>query len=383
MKWTNRGKEFDGLAELICNRETKYYIWGAGVFGKTFYDRFNQMIVIDGFIDSDTKKQGNDYKNKMIYEPDFINDKLNKIVILISAGWTKEIFSELDKRGYKKNIDYIHIDEFASVYMMYRYDKLYLSDVTYMITEKCSLKCKNCNAFIPMIKDPKHVDINSIIESFEIFFKWVDKVNVLGLVGGDAMMHPDFYQVVDSIASRYYSDRIENIEIYSNAVIVPDEKIISLFKKYDMFYRFTDYRPYTERKQKIEQVVELLENNKIKYDHVKFVKWCDSGYPQQSNGIIGDENLVHFYDNCDRRTCHGLVQGKVINCSMGYGAELIGYNELMQSDYFDLKIFNFERKKELMEYMLGYSEKGYLSYCKKCNGGLNVNNNFIEAGEQL
>ncbi len=54
-----------------------------------------------------------------------------------------------------------------------------------------------------------------------------------------------------------------------------------------------------------------------------------------------------------------------------------------KTDYFDAKDLTESTKKEFMEYMLGYSEKGYYNYCTACNGSFNVNNKKIPVGEQL
>lgn len=384
MKWTNKGHQYDVLGEKLCNidKESRsFYIWGAGTFGISFFELFYRKIRIDGFIDSDVQKQGMYICGMPVYTPDFLKEK--HVYVLVSAGWTKDIYDRLEEYGYHKNQDYLHIDDFASLYHWYKEKKVYLSDVVYMITERCSLKCQKCNAFMPRIQDPLNVPIKDIFHHFEQFFKYVDNVNVLGLVGGDAMMHPDFAEILEGLGQKYYPEKAAHIEAYCNAVIVPDDRTLQVMKKYNVFYRFSDYRPYTEGRQKVEKVVELLEKNGIRYDHVKFEKWCDCGYPQKSNGRHGEAEWTEFFDSCDRKSCHGLFDGYVLNCGMARSADRIDYCKMDSTDYFDISVYDESRKAELIEYMLGYSEKGYLNYCKMCNGSFNVNTKMIEAGEQI
>ena len=85
---------------------------------------------------------------------------------------------------------------------------------------------------------------------------------------------------------------------------------------------------------------------------------------------------------CDRKTCHGVWKKKLFFCSMCFYADLIKYCELDESDCFDLKIYDEKRKKEFVEYYLGYNEKGYMNYCKMCNGGMNINTHAIPVGNQ-
>lgn len=384
MKWRNKGHEYDQIGEMICSlnkKDTTFYIWGAGTFGVSFYELFHNEINIHGYIDSNPEKQGKEIGGVKVYSPDFLDKK--DFFVLVSAGWTKEIYEKLESYGYKKGQNFLHIDDFTSLYHWYKDRKVYLSDITYQITERCSLRCKNCNSFIPKITNPQNIPFDITMKNFEQFFQYVDNVNVLGIVGGDAMMHPEFAQIIDELGRRYYPNKASHIEVYCNAVIIPSIETLQILKKYDVFYRFSDYRPYTEGRQKIEEIIALLEKYGIRYDHVKFEKWCDCGYPQMSNGICGEKDLTEFFDSCDRKSCHILVDGYVINCGMARSADKINYCNLDSTDIFDISYYDESKRIELIEYMLGYSEKGYLNYCRMCNGSYNVNTKLIEAGEQL
>lgn len=383
MKWQNKGHELDGIAKRICdnNAENVYYVWGGSVFGESFYRLFKDEINIIGFIDSKEEKQGKLIDGKKIYPPSWLIS--HRAIVLVSAGWTKDIFAELAHMGYTRNVDCFHIDEFISIYNMYKYNKVYISDITYTITERCSLKCKNCNAFIPLYHDAKNYSVERVMEDFERFFQWVDYVNVLSLCGGDAMVNPQFSEILEEIGEKYFPERAGNIEVYSNAVIIPDERALNLMKKYNVYYRFSDYRPHTDKKQKVEEITDMLTKNGIRYDHVKFEKWCDCGYPQESNGLSSEEELVKFFNACDRRSCHDLSERGVMFCGMGFSPDRIGYCKADTDDFFNIAQYDEKRRMEFLEFMLGYSNKGYLSYCRKCNGSANVNNKLIESGEQL
>lgn len=383
MKWKNKGKEFENIAQKILNDSIEYYIWGAGTFGESFYEEFQDKIKIISFLDSNMEKQDNYLKGIKIEKPEVLMELKENAVVLISAGWTNEIFGQLNNWGYKKNKNYFHIDEFLSIYMMYKFGKLCFTNLAYVITQKCTLKCKHCVGFYPYYKNPTHIPIEKIEKDLDLYFKWVDSLNVLGLTGGDAMLHPDFNNILEKIGSKYYKSKIYNIEVYTNAIIVPKKETLELFKKYKVFYRFTDYKKNANDIQKIDEVIKLLDEYEIRYDKVVFDTWYDSGYPQESNGILEDKALVNFFDACNRRSCQGLKNGKVYYCDLARGADEIGYCDLLESDYYDLNNLNFLTRVEFMEYMLGYSEKGYFNYCKKCNGGQNINKKYVLPGEQL
>lgn len=383
MKWNNKGHECDEIARIICSEANKtvYYIWGAGTFGISFYEFFCNKINIEGFIDSQIRKQGTKVCGLPVHSPDVLKNKPG--IVLVSTGRTKDVFEKLREIGYKKNVDCFHVDDFSSLYMFYKEGKVHLCDLQYIVTQYCTLHCEKCASLIPYIKQPKHASLNQIMRDLDAVFQWVDSVNVLGLVGGDAMLNPQFEEILKEIAEKYYPERVACIEVYTNAVVVPSPSCLELMKKYNVFYRFTDYRPYTGKRQKIEQVIGLLDREGIRYDHVQFEKWLDCGYPQKNNGILGEDNLKTFFDSCDRRSCHSLYDQKVMYCGMGLVAEWAGYCNRSSSDYFDISQYDECRRAEFLEFMLGYSEKGYLSYCAKCNGGFNVNTRYIPAGKQI
>ncbi len=382
MRWTNKGHEFDEMFSTFHDKSRKYYIWGAGTFGRAFYEEFCNIITILGFVDNNLEKQGQEVCGLKVISPEEFKERYAGELVVVSTGQTRAVYTQLESLGLQRHRDYYHIDELSSVYMMYQHNKVYVSDITVDITECCTLKCEYCNAFIPHIKAPKHYDIDFIKNELKQYFCWVDKVNVLGLCGGDAMVHPKFKEILEWIGEEYYPARVKHIEVYSNAVLMPDIKTIDLFKKYNVIYRFTDYFG-NSGKQNIEKVTELLQNQGILYDHVKFTEWYDSGYPQKTNGITTEEGLIAFFNQCDRKTCHGIMGNRLFFCDMCVCADRIGYCEITENDYFDLLNYTEERRKEFLEYYLGYNEKGYFNYCKLCNGSLNVNTHKIPVGKQI
>lgn len=378
--WTHKGHEFDNIASYICDRENRFIIFGAGTFGKAFLDEFGKELNIACFVDSSKMKQGTLIQGFPVHSPDILNPAKGEIV-LVSTGWTRDVFALLQEKGYIKNKNFFHIDEFMSIYKMYKENLLYVSNLNINITEYCSLRCRKCSALNPYIKDKVHLPPEEVQRILDIYFKWVDEVSILGLVGGDAMVHPQFNDILELVGERYYGEKAHHIEVYSNAVILPNERSLELFKKYNIIYRFTDYGNASCGKQRPREVTKLLEENGISYDWARFEKWSDCGYPQESNEIPV-ENLKAFYEACDRRSCQGLLGTKLFYCGMAIGAQRTGYCNASETDYIDLSRDDID-KKELLEFMLGYNEKGYIEYCKKCNGGPNINQKYVIPGEQL
>ena len=382
MKWENKGHEFDALRVRLKNIDTKYYIWGAGTFGIAFFEEFCEEIPIVAFVDRNKEKWGRKLCGLKILSPEeFLQGRKDEIVI-VSTGMTKSAYDQLRQMGLVRHKDFFHIDEISSIYMLDKYNKVYVSDLMLSITQCCTLRCEYCNAFMPQISNPVNYDMKFIQDEIDLYFRWVDEVNILGLVGGDAMAHPRFNELLSWIGEKYYPHKVKHLEIYSNAVIEPGKETLKMFERYDVFYRFTDYSGNSGR-QNIEKITMILDEHHIRYDHAKFEDWFDSGYPQLSNGITSEDGLKKFFELCDRKSCHGLWGNKLLFCGMCLNADLIDYCKLKETDYFDLGNYDASKRIELLEYYLGYNERGYMEYCKMCNGGINVNTHKIEVGKQM
>lgn len=382
MKWENKGHEYDSVAEMICADDIKYYLWGAGVLGESFYEDFSNKMTIIGFIDSNPKKQGQREDGIFVYKPDEIELKSNEKVI-IATGWVKQVSDYLNSRGYRKNIDYYLLDEFSTIYMMYKYNKLHVEKVDMFCNTLCSLRCIHCSALIPYHKKGRNYSFEEMKRNVDLIFQWVDYMHILSFSGGDAMVNPELIKIIEYTGEKYKGKKVQDFELYTNAIITPSPEMLDIWKKYNVIVRFTNYTKHVVGRQKIEEMIDLLGKNNLKYDYVQFDKWLDMGYPQETNGLVNDEELINHCKECSPVISTCLNDGKIFYCSPSCGADA---SQLFEHDAFDgFSLENFEpsRKIEFMEFYTGYSEKGYPSYCRRCNGFFNNNDKFIEVAEQM
>ncbi|MDR2409114.1 MAG: hypothetical protein LBE13_13505, partial [Bacteroidales bacterium] len=242
MKWIKPGYEFDELSDVILAASSKeVFIWGAGYFGEVVYDVLIKEIQLVGYIDSNPNKQHSMLNGLTIYSPDILKTRdVNKTIVLVAAGWTKDIFDELEQFGFAQNIFSFSIDDFVAIYMMYKYKKLYLVNVNISIGERCSLKCEKCSSLVPYYTLPKEYSLEEIKDTLLAFFKVTDYVCSLGLTGADAMLSPHLMKIIDFVGE-IYGGTIGNIQLYTSGVLIPKPRLIDLMKKHNVYYRFTDY----------------------------------------------------------------------------------------------------------------------------------------------
>jgi hypothetical protein len=73
----------------------------------------------------------------------------------------------------------------------YTKDNYFVSPfVTGVITQKCSLRCRDCAQFIPYYKNPVNLPIESVIDDLKQYAKAFDVVPEISLHGGEPFLHP-------------------------------------------------------------------------------------------------------------------------------------------------------------------------------------------------
>jgi len=73
--------------------------------------------------------------------------------------------------------------------------------VTSVITQKCSLRCRDCAQLIPYYKTPVHFSAESVITDLRQYAKAFDIVPEISLHGGEPFLHPDLQKICREAAA--------------------------------------------------------------------------------------------------------------------------------------------------------------------------------------
>ena len=110
------------------------------------------------------------------------------------------------------------------------YPGMYKNSVTWSITGRCNYQCRHCFMSAP---DYRGRDLN-LDECRHILDELVScGIRIISLTGGEPLIHPDFYEILDEIKLREL-----NLEVlYSNGKLV-DENLLDELEKRDMHPAF-------------------------------------------------------------------------------------------------------------------------------------------------
>lgn len=371
----------DAINEIFSNWEiNKYYI----IFGNhNLLGEYLAKVNVKYIVDNNPAKWGmNKSLGIEIKSPDILKE--NKYQVIIANQWTSSIQSiakQLTKMGFKENIEFITYKKLLSLWAWKYENKLLLPYTEYMLTTKCSLKCKNCILFIPYYQKAHHVTLKEFQEDLDIYFSKIDKVLTFRLLGGEPFLNPELFECLEYIGERY-RNKINNLELVTNGMIYPqNEQGFNLCKKYKIKIHISNYTEVVPYKNNLEKLIEKFKQYGIEYENALPDKWSWKMVqsPLTENGLKETE-LKRLFMDCQNH-CKALRSKKLYYCAMQSSATNASFFIDDDSDYIDL-----ENKKDIEQFInfeFGNLQKGYVSFCKRCLGIGSMNKEYVTPGEQI
>lgn len=367
MKWTRKGHELDHVYDKIQKKD-KYYIFGAGDYGSQLYQVMKDEITVLGYIDNSRDKHGQNLHGQKIYQlSDVKLSEDTAIIVAVSQFSRSAVLQQLGEAGYVENEDYFKIEPFLSAWYVYRYDKVYFTNISMLPSTACNLNCELCLNFNPYAGKPDVRSFTQVKEDIDLFFRAVDYVMLYHVSGGEPFLYPHFAEVIEYLGTKY-RNRILTLRTVTNGTVVPPDSLLQRLSEIDFEITVDDYREAVpDSKEDFERLIQKLNKYKIKYEINKAESWIDLAPTRTDHSMWTEDQLIEHFDNC-AQTWQELRDGKLYSCNYDGYATVAGINEQQKEEVFDLRNFQPEQKKELVEFRLGYNEKGYTNLCKHCRG---------------
>jgi len=392
VKWKNKGHELDRYAEKLIadlQKKEKYYIFGAGKLGKgllPMFDVYEQAVV---FIDNSVEKQESNMNGlEVISLERYLLKRDGLIIVAASAKNTPVIVRQLEASKLKRETDFWLYEEFVyyifPIISTYYYNKAYVSLAQICLTERCSLKCRKCAHGCYAVNNSLACDLTSeqVYSSADSFFEKVDFIQEFVLIGGEPLLYKQLPEAVQYIGE-HYRKQMGIFSITTNGTIVPDEETLKMCKQYNVLFRISNYSgTIPGLAAAYDRLTAKLQEKGIEYELGKAEsEWTDYGF-DYLNRNASEEELTRVFDAC-QTSCREIRENRYYFCVMARSvSENLGFR-IGQNDFLDLAALRGEDyKKELLEFNLGYSEKGYLDMCNHCYGAERVNYP-VQAAEQV
>ena len=375
----------------------KWIIFGVGTIGRIIHQELiknNQKI--ECFVDSDKKKQNSDVDGVRIISPeDFLKIYNKDHPLIIGHNYFAHTVPLLEKHGYLNFYHAIEIIEKCKFYDHYlKMDKMFflgelhplkverlvkfycemgrkndyaqeeiinLKSLDVQITEKCSLKCKDCSNLMQYYQKPVDAEQSLLFDSMDRLMSIIDNVNELRILGGDPFMNKEIHKYIEKLLQ--YKN-FGKIIIYTNARFVPKGKNIECLKNDRVALDITNYGDPSKAH---DDLVKIAEKEGIQYSSFRCTTWQDCGRIVKDNNKT-EQRLVEQFNNCCNSDLITLLHGKLYRCPFSANLHNLKFYELDSIDeinILDQNINDNELKTKIKELCF---DKKYLSACKNCNG---------------
>ena len=391
----------DELIKYInLNKNNEIYIFGADIAGKVVQQIFKKNnIFINGYLDNNLNKCKDRIDDTEVFHSSYLNKIDRSSAILVASTYVSDIVQQLENYGFMKwalifdilnsfnsskysdlitgdlQLNYSggkftdHFVNFAVANMVESQKKyldescLYIRSVDLIVTEKCSLKCKDCSNLMQYYEKPVNIGPSELLQDLEDLNTVSDEINEIRIIGGEPMMNKDFHLICEAAAK---FKKFNKVVIYTNGTICPSDEKLKLLVNDKTFVFITTYGNLSKNAEKL---ASRLESLNINFNKQPAYGWTDSG--KIMNYRRTETRNKKLFQFCCAKHFATYTDGKMFRCPFSANVERLNAISETPFDYFDIRNMlklnsdNLEVKNKLKWFL---REKDFLSACNLCNG---------------
>ena len=372
----------------------KILIYGAAIYGEIALRGLEILgLRADYFVDREYV--GEEYLGLSIISPDELIYYKDDIVIIASLNYFSEILEYLKSINISHYYDMEsimqlnfkqsklseyaleevqHFEKYKTTIENCESNNLVINHCEIVVTEKCTLRCRDCANLMQFYKNPENLNIKEIIDAFNLFLEVIDILCELRILGGEPFVYKDLEQLLKTYIK---NKKIKKITVYTNSTIVPNRNILNVLKDKKIVVHLSNYGVYSRNINKIKKI---FEENHITYYAHNYEKWRDFGGLEKRN--YSENQLKKLYKTCVSGKCYTFYRGKLYLCPRAAHGERLGIFQNRGNEYVDFskKDFDIDIKRKELKSML--VETQILTACNYCNGE-SVYSKEIDAAIQL
>ena len=255
---------------------------------------------------------------------------------------------------------------------------LHAFNITLLINQRCSLKCKYCTAYMNEYPLKERVDfpLDRVCEDIDRFFGAMDSVGTVTVMGGEPFMHPDISQIIKKLLTK------QNFGIISIATSgtypIKTEQLEGLDDD-RVNVSFSNYEESINEKQKqvMYKNIEIIKNAGISYTvGLPMPEWAVPSTLYNLHESEGD--MIKKKQDCVFPIrCLMLKNGKLHPCDFAaalYCLHLADY----ETDYVDIE--HTPDIDELKRRLQDFFDQPYYRACGHCRGQIGLTAKAAEQG---
>ena len=254
------------------------------------------------------------------------------------------------------------------------------------VTQRCTLKCKLCNAYMPSYEKPVDMPFDQAAKVIGRYFSIVDSVGIFSVLGGEPLMHHDIAKILKKI--NLYSAQITGrIDLVTNGTLDMNDETFAFFvetapKAKVIISHYGKYSP------KADALAKKLDTHGANYRVAKYYGedllyggWID--YRDHTKKHFSKEAVEEQARNCVvRKEQYFLIsEGEMHTCTRSHWRIRQGIIPRNPDEYIDLRddTLSIEQNRETLTEM---NRRISTTSCAYCSGANDESVRYIPA-EQL
>lgn len=372
------------LIDRLAQSSKPLVLSGAGIVGETVLAFCRQRgwpvaAVCDGSI----KVAGTDFHGYTVIHTADLGQHFDDALVLISVAAIKDVvdllhsqglddwiaagplLEDIDTRQDAAEVDFRKFSIESCILCHQGFlepEKVFLRSVDIIITERCSLKCKDCSNLMQYYEEPRNVPLDLIYQSIDALCSLTDEIMELRVIGGDAFMNKEWPKVVDRLIGE---PKVKRVVIYTNGAIVPKEEQATLLGHPKVMTVVTDYGALSRNMAPLKT---YFDRHAIPHRILTMDSWLDCASIEKHNRTP-EENL-NVYQECCAKNMLSLSDGKLFRCPFAANADRLAAVPDIPGDYVNILAGSsasgeMALRREIKDYVLN---KDYLDICDYCKG---------------
>lgn len=241
----------------------------------------------------------------------------------------------------------------------------------YVITTHCTMKCKNCNTFIPYFTKDTHYKTTAyeqFVADLDILCESVDYIDYFGFVGGEPMLNKDLDKMIEYACTKR---QIRHIFLATSATILPKPQLLQVMKNQKVAVQLSDYRKVKFKNSTIvyfDKFKQMLLEHNIKFSCPQEDTEGEGfqSMPQLYQDKQDENKVVKMFDECWGQYANMLCDGILTQCpvSVFISRNLDLTNEVKQ------EIVNIREQKSiqtLTNQIINFYAKPHSAFCQYCH----------------
>lgn len=341
-------------------------------------------IQVVGYCDDNSMKFGNEFKGHTVVSFTEYAERYPEVPVLVGIISVGLVLRKLKKMGRKEVflchevLKEVNVDDYeytrGSAYgpmevrnaintheRLMRKDYFFVNNLDFVITERCSLRCRECSNLMQYYKAPVNFEVDELLEDLHLFLRYVSEINELRIIGGEPFMHPALARIINAVTAE---KKIKKVSILSNGTIMPNEEQWKALENNKVILVYTDYG--IKVSSRMEDILNVIEAKNINCNYKKSGNW------QKCSRIAyygrNEVQLRNVFEECCAKSLYTLLKGRVYCCPFLANAENLGVVSVGEDEVFDIRKYldDIPKGQEVIREL--FYEKDFFYGCNFCPG---------------